>query len=488
MFLVITLLISVAVLSLASGVALFVGAHKDDRQRALVLLVVSVCAFAWILGITFFLTATSLTLAWTALVAVFSAFPLMLAVLFAFAAWPTKTKSPTKTLAKPSVKSPTKPLAKATTSPSEKLSASSPETALDAKSLALPAFTALAALALVFALNSDHTLLFGPIALSENGNQFTLINTWFFWTYLLFCILTISATTTFTLRSAHSARRKALRLGHRLSAIAFALAGAVAVLTSLVLPLFAVRNLLWLAPLALGLALLVFLFVVLRYRLLAVSPRALLLLSIATLVIVGVNLYMCIFTFALTHLFKITTLGAEVLALNFIMILITLLLLPILNEAYAYLRSLVKTSEVNIAYITKKLNRLATTDPDLSELARFLADHLHFSYVGLSVRSRLFASETLPISSAELTQLSKLDPKPRSIWLAPDEEAEELYDRLNLSAVAELHNGKGKTFGLILVGKPLGKTKIDRRDLIQVEMIINLVATIVDSERHPKAS
>ena len=60
-------------------------------------------------------------------------------------------------------------------------------------------------------------------------------------------------------------------------------------------------------------------------------------------------------------------------------------------------------------------------------------------------------------------------------------------DELNLKAVAELKNAKGKAFGQLIVGKPNGKTSFERRDLVQLEMIINLVAAVIDSEKHIRA-
>ena len=38
----------------------------------------------------------------------------------------------------------------------------------------------------------------------------------------------------------------------------------------------------------------------------------------------------------------------------------------------------------------------------------------------------------------------------------------------------------------MLVGKPTSKRSYSRSDLIQIEMIINLVAVVIDSEKRPK--
>ena len=56
------------------------------------------------------------------------------------------------------------------------------------------------------------------------------------------------------------------------------------------------------------------------------------------------------------------------------------------------------------------------------------------------------------------------------------------FNRLDINAVAELQDAKGKTFGQILVGKPQGKMGFERRDLIQLEMIVNLVAAMIDTK------
>ena len=50
-----------------------------------------------------------------------------------------------------------------------------------------------------------------------------------------------------------------------------------------------------------------------------------------------------------------------------------------------------------------------------------------------------------------------------------------------------MKNAKGKPFGQLIVGRPLGKASFERRDLVQLEMIINLVATVIDSEKHIRA-
>lgn len=123
----------------------------------------------------------------------------------------------------------------------------------------------------------------------------------------------------------------------------------------------------------------------------------------------------------------------------------------------------------------------------MRELAGFLADHLHFDYVGFVLNGRIYGSKSLSVTSAELTQITHLKQTAHGVWQEPNKTVQKTFDELGLKAVAELRNAKGKTFGQLIVGKPLGKTNFEHRDLIQLEMIINLVATIVDSEKHIRA-
>ena len=202
----------------------------------------------------------------------------------------------------------------------------------------------------------------------------------------------------------------------------------------------------------------------------------------------GAAIYMLIFYLIFTALFKIPNPSASILVLNFIMIVIVLLLIPVINEVTASIRSMISVGQVDLAYVIKKLNRIATKNVDLRELAAFLADHLHFAYIGILINGRLYGSKALSISAGELEKIGKLRPAAAGgVWQEPNEAVQKILDELDLKAIAELKNAKGKPFGQLIVGRPLGKASFERRDLVQLEMIINLVATVIDSEKHIRA-
>jgi len=166
---------------------------------------------------------------------------------------------------------------------------------------------------------------------------------------------------------------------------------------------------------------------------------------------------MVVFYVVVTVLFKIQDLSAAIIAINFIMITIVLIMIPLMEEFITRVRSLISVQQVDVTYIVKKLNRLATQNINLTELSTFLADHLHFHYIGFLINGRLYGSKSLGISGKSLQILEKMPVKKDAIWLDLDDEAQKLFEKNDLRAAADLKNAKGKTFGQMIVGKSLGK-------------------------------
>ena len=112
-----------------------------------------------------------------------------------------------------------------------------------------------------------------------------------------------------------------------------------------------------------------------------------------------------------------------------------------------------------------------------------MADNLHYGYVGLAVNGQLFGSDKLPeITEVELREIAKLKNVGKNIWQKPTNVVlKQTFEQLNISAVAELRDANGEEFGQILIGGPCGYNSYRREDLLQIEMIINLVASIIDS-------
>lgn len=346
----------------------------------------------------------------------------------------------------------------------------------------------LIAIVMSVALIHDSSLLYSGITLSNSGNSVALIVSggWYYYAYAVVIALSVIVFNAFTFYSARHARSKRLRNADYILLIGLSIAGVVSLVTNLILPP-SNYSLIWVGPLTLSVVMLAYFYAILKYRVVSVSTPLLKALAYAVILTSGVVVYMLIFYLIFTALFKIPNPSASVLVLNFLMIIIVLLLMPVINELMSSINSLIQVGQVDIAYVIKKLNHLATRNVDLRELAGFLADHLHFAYIGFIINGRLYGSKSLAISPAELSSITHLKSGAREVWQEPNKTVQKTFDELGLKAVAELRNAKGKPFGQLVVGKPLGKKSFERRDLIQLEMIINLVATVIDSEKHLRA-
>lgn len=138
------------------------------------------------------------------------------------------------------------------------------------------------------------------------------------------------------------------------------------------------------------------------------------------------------------------------------------------------------TQQIDVGYIIKKVSKVNPKRENLKDLAGFLADHLHFAYVGFLINGRLYGSSSLAFTADELAKISKMKSRDGELWQKSDETTGKILNNLDINAVAELRDAKGNVFGQFIFGKPLSKAKFERRDLVQLEMIINLVATVLD--------
>lgn len=236
-------------------------------------------------------------------------------------------------------------------------------------------------------------------------------------------------------------------------------------------------DLMWISPVVFSISLVVFYFSLLKSRVLVLSSKFLKVLSYVILMSMIAVTYIAVFFLIATKLFKISKIDDQVIVLNFVMIVIVLLLLPLISEANSFIKSLMTVSKIDLPYIIKKLNQMAAADVDLEELAGFVADNLHFQYIGFAIKDKVYGSSMKEISKSEISEIAVMD----------EGENKEMFERLELTAMKDLRNAKGRSFGKMLVGKPLGKTKFSKKDLTQIDTIVNLVASVIDSEERLKA-
>lgn len=273
-------------------------------------------------------------------------------------------------------------------------------------------------------------------------------------------------------------RQKNIALGYCLFALVVAFwSGFVAILY-----MYGVNNgWLLVGPAIAGLGMVGLYYAVLRNRIILIDAKWLRFLTYVVIMSVVAIIYVFIFYFIFTYIFKFQEIQGSILVLNYIMILIVLLLFPIVNEVTNFADSLIRQGQVNLDYVIRRLNKMATENIDLDELSIFLARSLHFGYLGLVVNGKLYGSKVVMVSKEKLKPLTNLGKPEYGIWQELKGSTKILCDSMGVKAIAELRDAKGKSFGQILVGRPLGKVGFERKDLIQLEMIINLVAAMIDT-------
>lgn len=436
------LMFMVAAMALVSGVTVMLGVNKTDRVRAIWFLATGIGTALWCVAMSLFFMATpgqedaaDLYTRITYTVAL-----LLAASLFGYNCWVSRTGK-------------------------------------IASIIVLIIGSIIAAMFI-----NNPSLMYSGITLSHTvSNNITSSNSWFIFLYFGFTGATITSYLVALALQIRNATNKNLKHGLTVSFVGWLVNGIMLTIFAMVIPLLGDYSLAWLGPLAMGIVLIAVYYSLLRYRLLVLRSNSLSVVSYAMVFILASIAYMVLFFIVFTSLFKIPNPSMSVLALNVVMVAIVLLLLPVINEISAAIKSMIFVRSVDMVYIVKKINRLAGQKIDLKNLAEFLADRMHFEYVGFLIDGRLWGSSKIDLADNELAMISKMKHSSSYIWLYVDDALKPVFERSNLVAAAQMRNARGQVFGHILIGKPIGEIKFEQRDLTQVESIINLVAAVINS-------
>lgn len=438
------LLYAVAVLTLLSGFAVLVGSRKNERVKSLFFMLATVGAAAWASSIAGFLSLepTQADVAPLAIFGIYASAIVMDVCFTGYIGWQYKIGK-----------------------------------------VATLAFGMLGAI-LIGLVATQPSLLYSDFSLTNTGNAVNLVDGWYYYAYLVYFLAITGCFMALLFHRIVKTRNKSLRTGLIVFLVGNAIAGTASLIFDVLVPFWVRYDLIWIGPLTISATIIAHYYSILRYKILTLSTTWLRILSYVILMSSAAIIYMVIFFIIFTALFKVPNPSPSIFMLNFIMVAVTLLMMPVFNESTAFVRSLVQTDTVDLAYVIKKLNQVASAKSvNLNELADFLATYLHFNYVGLFVKGRLYGSSSLPITVDELKQISLLAHAEKGVWQEFNQPVSEAANRLGIRAIAELNNDKGKAFGQVLVGKPTGKMGFDRKDLAQLEMIINIVAMIAEKKK-----
>ena len=435
------LVIIVAMLTVLSAVALVLGSAKAERARSLWFLVAAIGSAIWGMSISVFLSLKNGEIqqmnAPHLVAGIYSGAIVMDVALLGYISWKYKAGK------------------------------------------ILTALFAVIGIALLTVFLYDPSVLYSSINLVSSGNSISIdLGQWFYITYgLFFCTITPTFCAFLIYQIMHSHNKKQKK-GYLFFLIGLSVAGLLSLVFDIILPPTR-YDLIWIGPLTIGLVIIGFYYAILRFKMITLNATWLRTLSYIVIIGSALIIYLLIFHLIFSALFKIANPSFQVVLLNFIMIAIVLLLTPAIAEINALTKSWIMTKQINIAYIVKKITALNRHQIDLKEMAGFLAEHMHFSYVGFIVNGKFYGSDDFRLSAAEIEEIAKLKMPERGIW----QNLSQVKDArgLEMTRVGVLTNAKGEVIGQMVFGKPISKTNLDREDLTEVEMIVNLMAVVVEN-------
>lgn len=300
MQLVAILLITVSILTLLSGAAMFFGSTKGSRARSAWFFLATIFATMWMVSISLFLIATpewkdnmSALVDLTYISAIFIDIALL-----GYIAWQYK-----------------------------------------AGKIVTIIFMILGCIFAGFLIH-DPSLLYTEIKLSSAGNSLVTNIGLFYYLYIAFFCALVPAVIITLFYQIMKSRSSRIKGGDLVLLIGFAISGTMSLIFNLILPLWT-WNYIWLGPLAISTTIIAVYYTILRYRALNLTSRWLKGLSYIVIIASIAVLYMIVFYIIFAAMFRGSTPSVEVIVLNFIMVLFFLLLMPAMSELLSTIRALI---------------------------------------------------------------------------------------------------------------------------------------------------
>lgn len=438
------LVIAVSILTVLSAIALLFGSSKAEKGRSLWFLAAAIGEAIWGISISLFLTlgldGRNADFAPLHVKGIYSGAVLMDVALLGYISWKYKLGKIITTL------------------------------------------FAIGGVALLTIFFYDPSVLYSSITLTGPGAPLVQIDLsqWFYITYTLyFCTITpvFCGFLIYQIKKTHS---KNTRKGYLIFLIGLLITGGLALIFDIILP--PIRyDLIWVGPLTIGLVILSFYYAILRFKMIALATGWLRAMSYIVIICSAIVVYLLIFHLVFSALFRVASPSYQVILLNFIMVTIVLCLTPAISEVNAMIRSFIFTKQIDIAYIVKKLTRLDRRKLNLKDVSGFLAEHMHFEYIGFLINEKYYIQDEYKIPVYKLAEIPNLKKPEKGIWQALNGINKNLPEEYEISRVAVITNTNGDIIGQMVFGKPTSKPTLDKRDLTDIEMVVSLMGTMIEN-------
>lgn len=441
------LLITVSILALLSGFAVFLGSSKNSRAQALSFLITTIGVFGWSLSMAIFLTLdkSAIDFAPIPIFGIYLFTPIMDLFVLIYTGWKIKW------------------------------------------SIFPIIISTIASIFLGAVLIYNPHLLYDNIILSNTaGDSVGIRLDWYYISYIVLMVFEgINVIALILSRIKHTTNR-GFKRAWKSFLICLAIGWTAAGIFDLYLPLFR-YDLIWIGPLFIAIDFVIHYYAIIKYRLLDLASSWLKILSHIIVMSLAAVVYLTLFFVIFMALFKVPSPSSSVIILNVVMIIVVLLLFPVLNEISSYFRSLSSIKNIDLVYFVKKIQQMSKNYLDYHELASFLSDHLHFQYVGLVIDKKLYGSKPSRITAAEITHISNYRTPIKGVWLALDDATRDELKKCGVEAVAILRNAEGVVVGKIMFGRPIGNISFRNRDIPTLETALTLTAAAISSEKGPQS-
>ena len=328
----------------------------------------------------------------------------------------------------------------------------------------------------------DPSVLYSSIALSGPGAPSVAIDLsqWFYVVYALyFCTIT-PVFCGFLFYQIKKARNKNIRKGYLSFLIGLLIAGGLTLIFDIILPPMR-YDLIWVGPLTIGLVILVFYYAILRFKMISLAAGWLRAMSYIVIICSAFIVYLLIFHLVFSALFRVASPSFQVILLNFIMVTIVLCLTPAISEINAMVRSFIFTKQIDIAYIVKKLTKLDRRKLNLKDISGFLAEHMHFEYVGFLVNGKYYVQDEYKLPVEKIAEIPKLAMPEKGVWQGLNGINKDMPEECEVSRIAVITDTNGDIIGQMVFGRPTSKQTLDKKDLTDMEMIISLMGTMIEN-------
>lgn len=340
-------------------------------------------------------------------------------------------------------------------------------------------FFTIIGIVLVALLAYDSSLFYSSVDTELEYTQLFVNHGWYYFALIAYFFLISIAFSGFLQKRIKATTNKGLKTGLKVFYIGLSIGGILALIFNLIL-ITSHPHLVWIGPMATSISILSFYYSVVKFRTISMSSKWMEIMSYIILITTAIIIYLLAFYTVFSALYGTSNPAPNVLILNVIMAAFLLLLMPALTELTNFMKANFFVDKIELGYITKKLENIDRSSFDPKDIAKFLSDSMHYSYLILIINGRLYAPENLKITADQVEKIARLKPSTDTTWITSAELKTALAEDTDISRIGILKNKNGKEIGKVIFGKRASESNLTRKDVVKHEAIIGILATIAE--------